>query len=205
MTGLRSPENDIPAKDIADMARLCPTLPHAIHFRHFSARSGLASQDRCNVANAVNLANLQARIGEEIAVSGWFTMDQDHIDQFARATHDLDWMHIDPERAKAESPFKSTIAFGFHTLSMLSYLTHEARLWPDDTAYGINYGLNRVRFMAPVRAGKRIRARFTLKSCDKRPDGALRGVYETTIEIEGEDKPAMVAEWIGLFYPTSGS
>jgi len=153
------------------------------------------------VAIADNLTALQARIGEEIAVSPWFTVDQDHIDRFARATHDLDWMHIDPGRARAESPFKSTIAFGFQTLSMLSYFTHEAGLWPEETVYGINYGLDRVRFMAPVRAGKRIRARFTLKSCEERPDGALKGVYEALVEIEDEAKPAMVAEWIGLFYP----
>jgi len=151
------------------------------------------------------LAEMQSRIGEEIAVSPWFTVDQDHIDQFARATHDLDWMHIDPERAKAESPFKSTIAFGFQTLSMLSYFTHEAGLWPENTAYGINYGLNRVRFMAPVREGRRIRARFTLKSCETRPDGAIQGVYEVVVEIEDEAKPAMVAEWIGLFYPEDAS
>jgi acyl dehydratase len=153
------------------------------------------------MAIAAYLEDMQARIGEEIAVSSWFTVDQDHIDQFAHATHDLDWMHIDPVRAKAESPFKSTIAFGFQTLSMLSYFTHEAGLWPQDAVYGINYGLNRVRFMAPVRVGKRIRARFTLKSCARRPDGALQGIYETTVEIEDEAKPAMVAEWIGLFYP----
>ncbi|MEJ2119277.1 MAG: MaoC family dehydratase [Alphaproteobacteria bacterium] len=157
------------------------------------------------MANTGKLTELRARVGEEIAVSPWFTVDQDHIDQFARATHDLDWMHIDPERAKAESPFKSTIAFGFQTLSMLSYFTHEAGLWPDDTAFGINYGLNRVRFMAPVREGKRIRARFTLKSCENRPDGAIQGVYEAVVEIEDEAKPAMVAEWIGLFYPADAN
>lgn len=153
------------------------------------------------MADTVKISELEARIGEEIAVSPWFTVDQDHIDQFARATHDLDWMHIDPERAQAESPFKSTIAFGFQTLSMLSYFTHEAGLWPEGSAYGINYGLNRVRFMAPVRADKRIRARFTLKACETRPDGALQAVYDVVVEIEGEAKPAMAAEWIGLFYP----
>jgi acyl dehydratase len=157
------------------------------------------------VAKSANIAELKDRIGEEIAVSPWFTVDQDHIDQFARATHDLDWMHIDPARAEAESPFKSTIAFGFQTLSMLSYFTHEAGLWPKGTAYGINYGLNRVRFMAPVLAGKRIRARFTLKSCDARPDGALQAAYEAIVEIEGEAKAAMVAEWIGLFYPSGAA
>jgi len=157
------------------------------------------------MANTGKLTELRSRVGEEIAVSPWFTVDQDHIDQFARATHDLDWMHIDPDRAKAESPFKSTIAFGFQTLSMLSYFTHEAGLWPDDTAFGINYGLNRVRFVAPVREGKRIRARFTLKSCENRPDGAIQGVYEAVVEIEGEAKPAMVAEWIGLFYPADAN
>ena len=149
----------------------------------------------------LTVEELAGRVGEEIAVSGWFTVDQDHIDQFARATHDLDWMHIDPERASRESPFGGTIAFGFQTLSMLAHFTHIAGLWPKGTVYGINYRLDRVRFMAPVREGRRIRARFTLKSFEARPDGGHKGIYETVVEIEGEDKPAMVAEWIGLFYP----
>jgi len=157
------------------------------------------------MTSAAPVEAMASRIGQEVGVSRWFTVDQDHIDQFARATHDLDWMHIDPVRAKAESPFGSTMAFGFQTLSMLAHFTHDAGLWPEDAVHGINYGLNRVRFMAPVLEGKRIRARFTLKSYDQRPDGAYRGVYDAVVEIEGEDKPAMVAEWIGLFYPTGAS
>jgi acyl dehydratase len=154
---------------------------------------------------ALTFASAQSRIGEEVAVSDWFTVDQDHIDRFAAATHDLDWMHIDPERARRESPFGTTIALGFQTLSMLSHFSHDAGLWPENAAYGLNYGLERVRFMAPVPAGSRIRGRFVLKGFDARADGGWRMTTECTVEIEGGDKPAMVAEWIGLFYPAKAA
>ena len=150
---------------------------------------------------AITFETAQDRIGDEVAVTDWLTIDQDVVDQFAASTRDLDWMHIDPERAKRESPFGGTIAFGFQTLSMLSYFSHQAGLWPEGTGFGLNYGLDRVRFMAPVLVGKRIRARFVLKDFSERPDGGYRGSYSVTVEIEDEDKPAMVADWIGLFFP----
>jgi len=146
-------------------------------------------------------ADAPALIGKEIAVTPWFAVEQAQIDQFADATHDHDWMHIDPARAKAESPFGGTIAFGFQTLSMLSHFSHLAGLWPEGAAYGINYGLERVRFLAPVRAGARIRARFVLAGFEPRDDGGYRMSCDATIEIEDERRPAMVARWLGLFYP----
>ncbi len=145
--------------------------------------------------------NADEWVGREVAVSPWFTITQAQVDLFASATHDHDWMHIDPERAKRESPFGGPIAFGFLTLSMLSHFTHEAGLWPRGTAYGVNYGLDKMRFMAPVPVGSRIRARFVLGAFDERPDGGYRMASKVTIEIEGGEKPAMVADWIGLFYP----
>ena len=150
---------------------------------------------------ALTYESAAGRVGEEVAVTDWLTIEQGAVDQFAESTRDLDWMHIDPARAERESPFGGTIVFGFQTLSMLSYFSHQAGLWPDGTGFGLNYGLDRVRFMAPVLVGKRVRARFVLKDFSARPDGGYRGCYEATVEIEGEDKPAMVADWIGVFYP----
>jgi len=140
-------------------------------------------------------------IGREVAVSPWFTITQAQVDLFAAATHDEDWMHVDPERARRESPYGGPIGHGFLTLSMLSHFSHEAGLWPQGTAYGVNYGLDRMRFMAPVPVGARIRAHFVLGAFDERTDGGYRMANKITIEIEGADKPAMLAEWIGLFYP----
>lgn len=140
-------------------------------------------------------------IGREVAASPWFTITQAQVDLFANATHDNDWIHVDPERARKQSPFAGPIGHGFLTLSMLSHFSHEAGLWPEGTAYGVNYGLDRLRFMAPVPVGARIRAHFVLGGFDRRPDGGYRMTNKITIEIEGSDKPAMVAEWIGLFYP----
>ena len=152
-------------------------------------------------AAALTFETAHEHVGETVAVSDWLAIEQDVVNQFAEATRDLDWMHIDPARAQRESPFGGTIVFGFQTLSMLSYFTHEAGLWPEGTGFGLNYGLDRVRFMAPVRVGKRVRAHFVLKDFAERPDGGYRSLYAVTVEIEGEDKPAMVAEWIGVFYP----
>ncbi|MHA1536098.1 MAG: MaoC family dehydratase [Alphaproteobacteria bacterium] len=146
-------------------------------------------------------ANADEWIGREVALSPWFTITQAQVDLFAEATHDRDWMHIDPERAKRESPFGGTIAFGFLTLSMLSHFSHEAGLWPEGTAYGVNYGLDRMRLMAPVPVGARIRARFILDAFEPRADGGYRMQAKIRIEIEDTDKPAMLADWIGLFYP----
>lgn len=144
---------------------------------------------------------LEGLIGQEIAVSEWFQVTQDQIDRFADATHDPDWIHVDPDRAAREGPFGCAVAHGFLTLSMLSYFAHDAGLWPEGTAFGVNYGLDRVRFMAPVPVGARVRARFRLDGVTRRDDGGVRMANTVSIEIEGEDKPALIAEWLGVYYP----
>lgn len=129
---------------------------------------------------------------------GVLTVDQTRIDEFSDATLAPDWMHIDPERAQRDGPFGGTIAFGFWTMSMLTYfLRHTAgRDYPEGAIYGLNYGLDRVRLMAPVRVGKRIRNHAKIADVTERGKGRFLVKTENTVEIEGEDKPAMVAEWL---------
>lgn len=145
--------------------------------------------------------NVGRRVGEEIAVSDWFKTSQEQVDLFAAATHDPDWIHVDPARAAREGPFGRAVAHGFLTLSMLSHFAHDAGLWPEGTAYGVNYGFDKVRFVAPVPVGARIRANFVLRSFSRRDDGGYIMTTVVTVEIEGEDKPALAAEWRALFYP----
>ena len=143
------------------------------------------------------LASLKARVGEELAVGEWLTVDQAMIDKFADATGDHQWIHIDRERA-AEGPFGTTIAHGFLTLSLLPKLA-ESALKVDDVRMGVNYGLNRVRFPAPVPSGSRIRARMKLLSYDPL-DGGAQLVMEVTMERDGSDKPVCVAETVSRRY-----
>lgn len=146
-----------------------------------------------------SLAELRSRIGEEVGVSDWLTIDQQRIDQFAGATEDRQFIHVDPEAA-AHTPFGGTVAHGFLSLSMLSRMAAEATLVPADTKMVVNYGLDRVRFLAPVRSGKRIRGRFVLDGVEERAPGQILLRHKVTVEIEGEGKPALVAEWLGLFF-----
>ena len=139
-------------------------------------------------------ASLRDRLGQEIAVSDWFDMPQDRISQFAETTEDRQWIHIDPARAAQESEYKATIAHGFLTLSMVSALLRNAIRLPPQRM-GINYGLNRVRFMGAVPAGSRIRGRFTPSEI-KEIDGGYQVTWTITIEREGADKPSCVAEWV---------
>ena len=143
------------------------------------------------------LASLKARVGEELAVGEWLTVDQAMIDKFADATGDHQWIHIDRERA-AKGPFGTTIAHGFLTLSLLPKLA-ESALKVDDVRMGVNYGLNRVRFPAPVPSGSRIRARLKLLSYDPL-DGGAQLVMEVTMERDGSDKPVCVAETVSRRY-----
>jgi acyl dehydratase len=136
-------------------------------------------------------------VGEEIAVSPWLEIAQERIDTFAKAIDDFQWIHVDRERATA-SPFGGTIAHGFLTLSILSHLAERTFSF-SDRKMGINYGLNRVRFTAPVKSGSRVRARFTLAAYDKL-EGGVQVTWSTTVEIEGAGKPALIAEWIGRHY-----
>ena len=146
----------------------------------------------------VSFRDLGSRIGEEIAVSPWLEVSQARIDKFAEAIEDFQWIHVDPQRAKT-SPFGGTIAHGFLTLSLLSHLA-EMTFSVTDRKMGINYGLNRVRFTSPVPSGSRVRARFRLAGFDKLEGDGVQLTWNVTVEIEGVQKPALVAEWLGRHY-----
>jgi len=150
---------------------------------------------------ALTFDTVGARVGEEIAVSDWFTVRQEQVDLFADATLDPDWIHVDPERAAREGPFGQAVAHGFLTLSMLSHFAHDADLWPEGTVFGVNYGFDKARFIAPVPVGARIRARFVLKDFSRRGDGGFCMTTAVTVEIEDVEKPALAAEWLALYYP----
>lgn len=149
-------------------------------------------------AEPVSLEAMQARIGQEIGVSDWQEITQDMIDRFADVTGDHQFIHIDPERARKETPFGGTIAHGFLTLSLLPKFRHEALPPLADLAMAINYGLDRVRFIAPVKSGARVRGRYVLKDIALRAEKEAMFRYEVTVEIEGGEKPALVAETLGL-------
>src|SRR5258708_28377763 len=141
-----------------------------------------------------SIDQLKDNAGQEIGVSGWFTVSQERIQQFADATLDHQWIHIDQERAQRESPFKDTIAHGFLTLSLLPQFVPQVLKIKDEVRMGINYGLNRVRFVSPVRADSKVRARFTLQSLKDVPPKAMEAVFVATVESEGSDKPCCVVE-----------
>jgi acyl dehydratase len=145
------------------------------------------------------LTEIKNRIGDEVGVSDWITVDQDRIDSFAGATEDRQFIHVDPAAA-AETPFGGTIAHGFLTLSLLSRMGAQAMLLPEGMKMAVNYGLDRVRFLAPVRSGKRVRGRFTLDSVEEKAPGQVLLRHTVTVEIEGEDKPALTAVWLGLMF-----
>ncbi len=145
-----------------------------------------------------NLDELKQWVGKEVAVSDWLQVDQDRIDRFADATGDHQWIHVDPVRAKAESPFGTTIAHGYLTLSLLPHMMMET-LDVQGGRMSINYGLNRVRFSAPVRSGDRIRTRFTLAHLEDIA-GGIQYTWHALVEIEGQHKPACVAEMIARRY-----
>jgi acyl dehydratase len=145
-----------------------------------------------------NLTDLRSHVGSEVALSEWFEVTQDRINQFAEATEDRQWIHIDPERAARESPFKKTIAHGFLTLSLLSELMKLA-ISVGGVRMGINYGLNRVRFVSPVPAGARIRGRFVLTALEP-IDGGVQALWNVTVERDGSEKPCCAAEWLVRYY-----
>ena len=146
-----------------------------------------------------SIEEIKGRIGSEVGVSDWILVDQARIDAFAEITEDPQFIHIDPEAA-AKTPFGGTIAHGFLTLSLLSRMAADAMLRPDNIKMGVNYGFEKVRFLAPVRSGKRVRGRFRLQRFEEKRPGQYQFVHEVTVEIEGEDKPALVAEWIGMIF-----
>ena len=146
-----------------------------------------------------SLDQICARVGEEVGVSDWIMVDQARIDAFADATLDRQFIHVDPAAA-AQTPFGGTIAHGFLTLSLLSRMAADASLLPEGLRMAVNYGLDRVRFLAPVRSGKRVRGRFTLDSVEEKAPGQWLIRQTVTVEIEGEKKPALTAEWLGLMF-----
>jgi acyl dehydratase len=146
---------------------------------------------------AIKLRELESRIGEEVGISPWVEILQERIDKFAEATGDFQWIHVDPKRAR-DSPFGGTIAHGFLTLSMLPKLS-ESTFEFSDRKMGVNYGLNKVRFTAPVPAGSRVRLHQVLKGVED-IKGGVRMTFESSVEIEGSDKPALVAEALVLAF-----
>jgi len=146
-----------------------------------------------------DLKALESLAGREIGASDWFLVSQDRIAQFAEATEDRQWIHLDPERALRDSPYGVTIAHGFLTLSLISHFMKMAVQIRSGVRLAVNYGLNRVRFPAPVRADSRIRARFTLQAVKQLPD-ALEAVFSVNVEGEGSEKPCCVAEWIVRYF-----
>ncbi len=145
------------------------------------------------------IEELRSLIGHEVAVSDWFEVTQERIDLFADATGDRQWIHVDVERARAESPYGATIAHGFLTLSLLSYLMSQTVKIKLPVKMGVNYGLNKVRFPSAVPAGSKIRARAALQSLED-VAGGWQLVWNVTVEREGADKPCLVAEWLVRSY-----
>jgi acyl dehydratase len=146
-----------------------------------------------------SIEEIREKVGTEIGVSDWILVDQARILAFAEATEDRQFIHVDPEAA-AKTPFGGTIAHGFLTLSLLSRMAADVMLRPDGVKMGVNYGLDRVRFLAPVRSGRRVRGRFTLTSVEEKRPGQYQFLHAVTVEIEGEEKPALLADWIGMIF-----
>ncbi|MEM7520661.1 MAG: MaoC family dehydratase [Pseudomonadota bacterium] len=149
-----------------------------------------------SIAQAI--ADHETRIGTEVGVSNWITVDQKMIDDFAKTTFDEQWIHVDPERAAKETPFGGAIAHGFLTLSLASRFAYDCFKMLPGQVMGINYGMNKMRFLMPVKAGARVRGRFTLLEVKARSTTDMLRTNALTIEIEDEETPALVAEWLGL-------
>ena len=146
-----------------------------------------------------SLDDIRSRVGDEVGVSSWLTVDQARIDAFADATEDHQFIHVDPAAAAAAG-LSGTIAHGFLSLSLLSRMAADAMLIPDGTRMALNYGFDRIRFLAPVRSGKRVRGRFVLDSVEEKAPGQWLMRHNVTVEIEGEEKPALSAVWLGLMF-----
>jgi acyl dehydratase len=150
------------------------------------------------MANLVPREELKGYVGKQLEPGSWFTIDQDRINHFADVSLDHQFIHVD-EEAAAQSPFGGTIAHGFLTLSMLTHLVADFALLPDKIVMGINYGFDKVRFLAPVRAGKRVRAVSTIADVQEKEGNRVLIKQAITVEIEGEETPALVAEWLGMY------
>ena len=151
------------------------------------------------------IAEMSEHIGRELGVSDWVTIDQSRIDTFADCTGDHQWIHVDVERAKRESPFRGPIAHGYLTLSMIAPLSMQIGILPKDSAAGLNYGIDKVRFLAPVPAGARVRLRVVLAGFEPRDGGQAIMKTQNTLEVEGSQKPALIAETLALLIPAKGA
>ena len=150
------------------------------------------------MSNVVSTDQLGDYIGKEVGLTDWFEIDQDRINNFAEATEDFQYIHVDEERA-TETPFGATIAHGFLTLSLLSKLSSmSGGIKLENSVMGINYGLNKVRFLNPVKVNSKIRARFELISAEEKKPNHYLLMHNVTVEIAGEEKPALIAEWLGM-------
>jgi len=149
------------------------------------------------VKTVMTTSDLQSLIGQQVGISRWFEVSQARIDAVADCTEDRQFIHVDPEAAQT-TPFGGTIAHGFLTLSLASAMSYDAVAPLEGAVMGINYGFDRLRFLAPVRAGSRVRGRFRLLSAEDRGAGRWLLKHEITVEIEGDDKPALIAEWLGM-------
>jgi len=145
------------------------------------------------------IEEIQDRVGSEIGLSDWILIDQARINAFADITEDHQFIHVDPERA-AKTPFRGTVAHGFLTLSLLSRMADGVMLHPESLRMAVNYGFEKVRFMAPVKSGKRVRGRFRMLSAEEKRASQWQITYEVTVEIEDEEKPALIADWIGYMF-----
>jgi acyl dehydratase len=151
------------------------------------------------MARVLPLGDYLALKGSELGVSEWIVVDQARIDAFAEVTGDHQFIHVNPELAR-QTPFGTTIAHGYLTLSLLSRMAYDVMPGITGTKMGVNYGLNTVRFLAPVKSGSRVRGRFVMKDVAERSAGVVQSTVEVKVEIEGEDKPALAAEWVTLAY-----
>jgi acyl dehydratase len=153
----------------------------------------------------LTLAGLNERVGQELGMSDWVMIDQPRIDTFASCTGDHQWIHVDVERARRESPFRGPIAHGYLTLAMVAPLAMQIGVIPTDAAAGLNYGIDKVRFLAPVPAGVRVRLRVVLAGLEPREGGQVIMKTQNTLEVEGSGKPALVAETLTLLLPAAGA
>ena len=150
-----------------------------------------------NGARTISTTELQDSVGQEVGVSDWILIDQARINAFADCTEDHQFIHVDPEAA-AKTPFGGTIAHGFLTLSLMSQMSYQAAPVLEGVAMGVNYGFDKLRFLQPVRAGSKVRGRFKLLGAEDKGGGRWLIKHEVTVEIEGGDKPALIAEWLGM-------
>ncbi|WP_426239570.1 MaoC family dehydratase [Pararhizobium sp. DWP1-1-3] len=146
----------------------------------------------------ISLTDVKNLVGTEVGISDWITVTQETIDSFAGATDDHQFIHTDPVRAAAETPFGGTIAHGFLSLSLLSAMNYNCLPRIREQTMGINYGFDKVRFVAPVKSGAKVRGRFTMAEARFRGAGMLMVTYEITVDIEGERKPALTATWLTI-------